>query len=232
MNQHWQDLYDETVKFVDWCNAKVRSVIGAITQSDDAGAVGGVDYDTLMAEVQMGVNAHAAKKGAANPHGITADKANTYPKTTVDAALANKLQWPQISMSQYGDMDTTTLGATGSGLVLTFTKPQPVMLAGMYAVLPVQSFTLTNNTMAYFYVRLKDNQLAYVMSTTLLPESNNLMWIGYALSSGGIWTISIRRVTRLNTFRIWPNPYGSCIPVTTQALISPGKLAAGWRAGS
>jgi len=230
MNEFWQALLDECTAFIEWATQVTKAATATIQQSDDAGAVGGVGNDTLLAEVAAADNTHAAKKGSANPHHITADLAGGYAKSYVDQGVTNRLIWSNLNVSQYGDLTSADLGIVGSGLTLRFLTPQPIYLAGVHATLPAQDFPLTASKTYYVYIQLKNNAVNYLLSTTKLPESTLVMLIGRVVSgTSSLTSIQIGRVTRLGTNRVSTVPLGSCIPGTTGQVTETVKLAAGWR---
>ncbi|MNY67135.1 hypothetical protein D3C86_2046640 [compost metagenome] len=79
------------------------------------------------------------------------------------------------------------------------------------------------------YLRWNGSAISYYFSTQDLAETATRMYIGRVVTSAtAVTTLSISRVTRIDTYRVSTSPIGSAIPVATGNASDPSKLAAGW----
>lgn len=127
-----------------------------------------------------------------------------------------------LPISQFGPLySTESLGISGSGFNLIFSKELPLFMAGAIYTLPAKTVTVapvsSSNTETYYvYVILDVGVADYLISKTQRPESSVNMYIGkLTVSTSGITGVSINKVSRFDDFRVSATKIGSAIPISS-----------------
>jgi len=95
--------------------------------------------------------------------------------------------------------------------------------------LPAFNITLQPNTSYNVYVRFNGATTSYMFSTEDLAETTTRMWIGRVVTGAStVSSITINRVSRIDTYRTSATPIGSAVPVTVGTPNTSQILAPGW----
>lgn len=189
--------------------------------ADNALALNGKTADQMQADAQTAINNHANRRD--NPHGVTPAQIGAYTQAQIDALIAARLPSGIIPVSRYGALDTASLPVrSGGGWILSFTAAVPVILAGNYYSLPAQNIDLSTrsatpgNKTFYVYAKLVAGVISYSVTDIVQAESMTVMFIGTVTTNAStIATISLEKVTRLDTYRVSTSARGSALAVST-----------------
>lgn len=141
----------------------------------------------------------------------------TFPVLTTDEVNYITQELP---LSQYGELyDTTSLNITATSFTLNFNRIVPMFMSGRLHKIPVSSVTVNSvstNTTMYVYAMLDLGVPKYDVQSTEQPETETTMFIGTILvTSTGITTINVNRVSRFGIYRPSVTKIGSGFPVST-----------------
>lgn len=117
------------------------------------------------------------------------------------------------------------------GFVVYFTEQTAILIAGMILRMPIRTVDLSSiksnpaNTTFYVYAVYSNGTVNYQISTTPLEESYTVMFIGTIVTnSTNIINLTIKAVTRLDTYRLNDAACGSSIPVSAGTPNAASRL--------
>lgn len=195
--------------------------------ADNTLRLGEYTATSLGNESKAEANLHINNKE--NPHGTTALQLLGTLKPTVDNSIAGRIPEGILPISRYGELTGAAIPVSSTGLTVTFTAEVAAMMNGYARKVAPFSIDLTPSTTFYVYLRWNGSEISYYFTTQDLAETATRMYIGRVATSGtAVTTLSISRVTRIDTYRVSTTPVGSAIPVATGKTEDPGKLSAGW----
>lgn len=133
-----------------------------------------------------------------------------------------------IPISRYGDKTTDPLPVTVAGTRVTIGET-PLIMGGKKYILDstiIQAVT-TPNSLRWLFVTMVDGVPGYVMSETyVVNESTDTMYVGtIATSASGVVTADLKKVTRLDIYRLSATRVGSAIPISTGDPTGAGNFA-------
>lgn len=216
-------------------NAMKTEVLDLLTRKpkfsiDADNALAMQDGSTSTSIVNAGravANAHITNYQ--NPHGVTAALVGGMKSSDVDAQLTNRIPEGILPISRYGALDGSAISVTSSGLTVSWPAQVHAVMMGYARPLPAFNITLQPNTSYNVYVRFNGTTTSYMFSTEDLAETTTRMWIGRIVTGAStVSSISINRVTRIDTYRTSATPIGSAVPVTVGTPNNSQTLAAGW----
>lgn len=144
--------------------------------------------------------------------------ADNYTKIILNVkctTLAQFNAWATLSSTVLTSQDVA------QGWLVYFTDTVPCLLNGVYYQLQPTTIDLTTiqsnpaNTTFYVYVRVVNGVASYLITPTRQAESSTIMYLGTVVTSAGsISTINIKKVTRLDNYRLSTAKQGSSISVS------------------
>lgn len=228
----FSDLVDRMEAQFDRMKVELLAVVGRkaemTAKADNALSIGEYTATTIINESKAIANAHIADKN--NPHGTTAVQIGGVKGTTIDASVTGRIPEGILPIARYGDQTTGALPVSSTGLKVMWTAEVPCMMSGYARNAPIYEETLAPNTTYYVYLRWNGSTVSYFLSLTDLAETNTRMYIGRVVTdASSVTTLSIGRVTRIDTYRVSVSPVGSAIPVTSGTPNTDGtKLNGSW----
>jgi hypothetical protein len=201
--------------------------------ADNSKLIGTDTATTLINAGKLVGTNHVADRN--NPHGITADSLDGVDNDTVDAVLGIAIPRGALPISRYGDFAGSALPISFAGWTISFTAQVPSMMAGYDLPAPIASINLAtlatdvSNRTLFVYLRFDGVAIKYLVSLTALAETSGKMYIGKIVTGdSNISSVSIQRVTRIDTYRVSTTPVGSAIPATTSTPDLMAQLNPAW----
>jgi hypothetical protein len=197
-------------------------------KADNALEMGGATATQIVADSRLIATTHIARRD--NPHGVDAVVIGGVKSITVDASLANRIPEGILPIARYGDQANSAVPVTFSGLTVSFTAEVPAMMSGYARNVPIYSEALKPNSTYYVYLRWNGSAMSYLFSTEDLAETNSRMYLGRVVTNATVVTsLSLTRVTRIDTYRVTTGGLGSAIPATPGLPNADGtRLNSSW----
>lgn len=215
--------------------AEIVTALGKKTatsfSSQNSSKLNGRTLAQAVTDATATLTTHANNK--ANPHGLTAAQVGAYDQAGFDTLFNQLLPSGILPISRFGTLDSAAVPTSALGWVFSTTATIPLIMAGGAFTLPTISVNLSTlfpgafaNKTFYVYVRLVAGVPSLLISQTQIADTITNMFIGtIATGAGAIATITIKKVTRLDTFRVSNLPVGSAIPVSNGTPDAPAALA-------
>jgi hypothetical protein len=195
--------------------------------ADNTLRLGEYTATSLGNEAKADANLHINNKE--NPHGTTAVQLLGTIKPTVDNSIAGRIPEGILPISRYGELSGSAIPVTSAALTVMFTGEVSAMMNGYARKVPAGTFDLAPNTTYYVYLRWNGSEISYYFTTQDLAETATRMYIGRVVTGATtVTTLSLVRITRIDTYRLSTSPIGSAIPVASGNASDPSNLAAGW----
>lgn len=188
---------------------------GSAAVADNALAFNGKTAATFVTDNAAISNAHI--NNPSNPHNTTAGQVGTYTKEEANSMVAQCIPRGILPISRIGAVDGSwPVSLNTSSSRVDFTGQVPVILAGIFTMMPVGSVSYSTTVPRnYVYVRLNGGIFSYVVESSPQAETTTNMLFGIIdIVGGAVTNWWLRSVTRLDTFRISQTPAGSAIPVS------------------
>jgi hypothetical protein len=215
--------------------AEIVTALGKKTaasfQSQNSSKLNGRTLAQAVSDATTALATHASNK--ANPHTVTAAQVGAYDQAGFDAVFNLLLPSGILPISRFGTLDTAPVPTSFLGWVFSTTAAIPLIMAGGAYTLPVISVDMSTlfpgayaNRTFYVYVRLIGGVPSLLISASQIAETITNMYLG-TLTTGTstIATVTLKKVTRLDTFRVSNLPIGSAIPVSNGTPDAPATLA-------
>lgn len=210
-------------------------------------------YTTLLTHARLFNNPHADNIGniadanllrnysMASVAEAVAGTASRYmsPGVAKDAAyqtlLANDggvVHIGRVPMLQFGDLTSTPIPFTISGMTLNITAAVPTIMASKHYTLPITSIRMSDwvaspaNKTLFLYVRIRGGVASYEIATAAAPETTTYVNVGTVVTNGSAITSAvINKLSGVGTVRVSPTKIGSAIAVTTGLPSRDGTYA-------
>lgn len=182
--------------------------------------------------------------GGLYPWGVPYERYGAFPGKGVGVFnpldYATKSMFRSLAQSKaqflnWGNSEITRFAVVSQnvaqGFVVYFTERTPILIAGMILRMPIRTVDLSSikaspaNTTFYVYAVYSNGGVDYQITTSTLEESYTVMFVGTIVTNNtNIINLTIRSVTRLDTYRLNDAAFGSSIPVSAGTPNTASRL--------